>query len=416
MERMLFNIILRTIIFIATIFLVQMYFAIRFRESLISMNRIKPDGFISKYLFFFILIFDVFPLIGFGMGIYNLIFPEEYIKLPKSIYIDYFIRIPSWMVNVLIAQIVLIFAPIDFIVFLFQKVKKEFGEKLRKFSPKILFYLVLFFLAYIPLRIYYESRTVEVVERVYKIDLAKPDLNNFRIVFISDVQADRFNTESRVKKYFDKVNELKPDIVLAGGDFVSGDSEYIPIVAKLAGKISSNYGVYSCIGDHDFYAFQKYYWKSLARVKKELSENNVQMIDNGNLILNINNAKIKITFLSNTYVKSYDEAILDSLAHSNNEVDFKILVTHQPTEKIAQKARELGYKLYLAGHTHGGQVNFLFPFTYLTPVMFETKFVRGDFWFDRMLMIVNRGLGMSSMPFRYHSTPEVSLIILKSEK
>lgn len=416
MERALANIVLRTIIFILTILIVQLYFAARFRESLIVMNRIRRDGFVSKYLIFFILIFDIFPLIGFGISIYNIIFPEEYFKLPKSIFLDYFIKIPSWLVNVLIVQIVLIFAPIDLIFFIVQNVKVEFKEKLKGLSPKILFYVVLFFLAYIPLRIYYESKTIEVVERVYHIDSSKSDLNNFRIAFISDIQADRFNTEKHVKQYLNKVNELKPDIVLAGGDFVSGDSEYIPIVAELAGKISSNYGVYSCIGDHDFYAFEKYYWKSLARVKQELSENNVQMIDNGNIILTINNLKLKITFLSNTYVKFYDELIFDSLANSNNEADFKILVTHQPEEKIAHKASLLGYNLYLAGHTHGGQVNFLFPLSYLTPVMFETKFIRGDFWFDGMLMIVNRGLGKSSMPIRYHATPEVSLIILKSEK
>lgn len=416
MERMILNISLRTLLFILTILTIQLYFANWFRKSLISKNKIKEDSFLSKNLFYCILLFDLFPLSGFAISIYNIFVPEEVIKLPKSFIVDYLIRFPSWMVNVWIVQIVLIFFPVHLIVTLLKKVKLNFIDDVYKFLPKLFFYLVIFFLAYLPLRIYYESKNIEVVERTYFIDSTKIDLNNFKIAFISDIQADRFNNEKRVKNYINKVNEINPDIVLAGGDFVSGDSEYIPIVAKLVGGLKSNYGVYSCIGDHDFYAFEKQYWKSLARVKEELSKYNVHMIDNGNLILNINNAKVKITFLSNTYVKDFDESIFDSLANSHKNVDFKILVTHQPSKEIIEESKKYNYNLYLAGHTHGGQVNFLFPFTYLSPVMFETKYIRGDYWFDGLLMVVNRGLGMSSMPFRYHSIPEISLIVLKSKK
>lgn len=416
MERMIFNTLLRTLLFILTILTVQLYFTNWFRKSLISKNKIKEDSFLSKNLFYFILLFDLFPLSGFAISIYNIFVPEEVIKFPKSFIVDYLIRFPSWMVNVLIVQIVLIFFPVHLVVTLFKKMKLKFINDVYKFLPRLFFYLVIFFLAYLPLRIYYESKTIEVVERTYFIDSTKIDLNNFKIAFISDIQVDRFNNERRVKSYINKVNEINPDIVLAGGDFVSGDSEYIPIVAKLVGLLKSNYGVYSCIGDHDFYAFEKQYWKSLARVKEELSKYNVHMIDNGNLIFNINNAKVKITFLSNTYVKDFDKSIFDSLASSHKDADFKILVTHQPSKEIIEKSKKYNYNLYLAGHTHGGQVNFLFPFTYLTPVMFETKYIRGDFWFDGMLMVVNRGLGMSSVPFRYHSIPEISLIILKSKK
>jgi predicted MPP superfamily phosphohydrolase len=70
------------------------------------------------------------------------------------------------------------------------------------------------------------------------------------------------------------------------------------------------------------------------------------------------------------------------------------------------------YDLFLAGHTHGGQITFLFPFINLSPTLFETKYVRGDFKFNNMLMIVNRGLGMSLVPLRYNSTPEVTVIVL----
>ena len=68
------------------------------------------------------------------------------------------------------------------------------------------------------------------------------------------------------------------------------------------------------------------------------------------------------------------------------------------------------YDLFLAGHTHGGQITFLFPFLNLTPTMFETKYIRGKYEMGKMLIIITRGLGMSLVPMRYNSTPEITII------
>jgi predicted MPP superfamily phosphohydrolase len=101
------------------------------------------------------------------------------------------------------------------------------------------------------------------------------------------------------------------------------------------------------------------------------------------------------------------QKLLDSLALNLNG-DLKIFLTHQPREHLIEAAKKNNFDLYLCGHTHGGQLSLVFPFIQLTPTLFETKYIRGDFWFDDMLMIVTRGLGMSLAPLRYNSTPEVT--------
>jgi len=45
--------------------------------------------------------------------------------------------------------------------------------------------------------------------------------------------------------------------------------------------------------------------------------------------------------------------------------------------------------------------------------LIETRFVKGDFYFNDMLAIVCGGLGMSLAPVRYNSTPEIVLITLR---
>ena len=102
----------------------------------------------------------------------------------------------------------------------------------------------------------------------------------------------------------------------------------------------------------------------------------------------------------------------DYLTNKLSNVDLKILITHQPNGLTKEIAVKKGYNLMITGHTHGGQITLFFPFINLSPTLFETRFVKGDFWFDNLMMVVNRGLGMSLAPIRYNSTPEVTSIVL----
>ncbi|MEJ5305332.1 MAG: metallophosphoesterase [Ignavibacteria bacterium] len=417
MDRMYFVVILRAAIFLPSLFLIEYYFFRVLQRALVDLSIFKDKRKLQRIILFFLVYVNLFPVAQSLAGVYSAIYPQTDFEMPKNFLVDYFFRVPSWYVILIMVQIILLFLPIHFIFFVIKKISRFRYDQIKKYLWRYLVFLSIFFAAYVPLRAYYDYKNVRVDERIYYLNTSKKDLNDFKIAFFSDIQFDRFNKTERVQNYINKINDLNADIVLAGGDFISGDdSNYIPVVASLAGKIKSNYGVYSAIGDHDFSAFKKMYFKSLDSVKSALKANNVNMIDNGNLLLYVNESLIKITFLSNTYIKSFDENVFDSLASSNLDADLKILVAHQPDEFVARKAAKYGYNIYLAGHTHGGQVNFIFPIKKITPVMFETKFIYGDFWFDGLLMIVNRGLGMSTMPIRYHSIPEISLIKIKTRQ
>ena len=136
------------------------------------------------------------------------------------------------------------------------------------------------------------------------------------------------------------------------------------------------------------------------------------MIDNGRKVIDVDNSEVNITFVTNTYVERISDETLDSLTRLDKDYDLKIFLTHQPRNKFIDAAIRHKYDLLLNGHTHGGQVTFFFPFYNLSATLIETKYVRGDFKFGDMLMIVTRGLGMSLLPLRYNSTPEVTLIVL----
>ncbi len=333
------------------------------------------------------------------------------VDLPDSNFFQYLLVYPFWVSILIILQSILILLLADLLrIILFLFLKKH-RNKINSYSRRFTFVLVSFFILYVPGRIIYDYYTVSIRIKEFKIANLPNDLRGFKITFIADIQADRYTDRARLDNYIKKVNSTHPDLVLIAGDLITSTPDYINLAAEMVGKINSKYGVYSCIGDHDQWSYRDDTRRSIREITNALAKFNVKMVDNDFLDLKINNSIVRITFVTNTYPRRITNDKLDSLLAKNN-YDLKILLVHQPGDYIIEKAKEHHYNLFLAGHTHGGQVTFLFPVLRITPTMFETKYTRGDFYFDDMLMIVTRGLGMSLIPFRYNSTPEITVIVL----
>ncbi len=312
-------------------------------------------------------------------------------------------------------QCILLYLIIEIIKLILLPLYRKYREGSKNIEAKVVLVIVAFFIIYVPARVMVDYYMVSTRIVEYKDKDLPAGLNNFRITFISDIQADAYTDASRLGRYMRRVNETDPDLVLIGGDMITSTPDYIDEAAEFVGKIKSKYGVYSCVGDHDNWAYRNDYLRSLREVKEAMDKYNVEMYNNRNVDLKIKNSTIGITFLTSTYVEHLRAEQLDSLVNALNHPDLKIMLIHQPNALAVQKAADSGYNLFLAGHTHGGQITFLFPFINLTPTLLETRFVRGDFHFGNMLMIVTRGLGMSLVPMRYNSTPEITVIILRKE-
>jgi len=266
---------------------------------------------------------------------------------------------------------------------------------------------------YIPVRVVYDYYAVDVTRVEYFKQNLPEQLNGFKLVLISDIQADRYTNEQRLENFVEKVNATKPDLVLIAGDVITSTPDYIKTSTGFIGRIKSKLGVFACVGDHDNWAYRQDTKRSIREIQEALVAENVLMIDNGKKIINVDGAEIRITFVTNTYVEKVSENVLDSLADHNLNYDLSIFLTHQPVKNLINKAKQYNYDMFLAGHTHGGQISFLFPFMLLSPTQFETTYVRGVFYLDDMMIYVTRGLGMSLAPVRYNSTPEITEIIIK---
>lgn len=334
---------------------------------------------------------------------------------PENPFFDYLILFPFWLSMIIFVQCGLLFLLLDLLKLILFPFYKKHKAKLLPIQAKIILAIAILFIVYVPVRVIYDFNTVSLRMVEFKKKNLPDNLKGFKIAFISDIQADRYTNDTRLERFISKVNSTNPDLVLIAGDMITSTPNYINTSAKYVGKLKSKYGIYSCIGDHDNWAYWRDNGRSVKEITGALQKNNVKMIDNGSKIINVDKSQVRITFITNTYVERISDETLESLTRLEKNYDLKIFLTHQPRNKFIDAAIKHKYDLLLNGHTHGGQVTFFFPFYNLSATLIETKYVRGDFEFGDMLMIVTRGLGMSLLPLRYNSTPEVTLIVFNNK-
>ena len=406
-------IILRVVIAVVILVLIQLYFSKKVKFFVKSLFPEFPDKKRKHILYLFLLLLNIYPVLLIINSVYAAI-TNQSVSFPKNDFMDYFVLYPFWVTLIIIVQSLLLFLIVDIIELILYPFYKKYKASLTPLLAKLFFVIVVFCIVYVPARVIYDYNSVDIRKVDYYRENLPKDLEGFKIAAISDIQADRYTDESRLKNYINAVNSTSPDLVLISGDVITSTPDYIETAARFIGKIESRYGVYSCVGDHDNWAYRRDTPRSISEITDALNNYNVVMVDNDVRSIEVGDSKIGITFITNTYVETISNEVLTKISNSNHN-QFKIFLTHQPQEFLLKDAKENDYDLFLAGHTHGGQITFLFPFIRLSPTLIETKYVKGDFYFDDMLAVVSGGLGMSLAPIRYNSTPEVVLITLRGK-
>jgi uncharacterized protein len=393
----------RTIIVFVIMLLLEYYF-IKKAGKTIRATFPGITGKLKIYRNIILIFLNIYPFLLLGFYLSNS-------RIPDIRIFDYLFTYPFWIYIFIVIQTVLIFPLFLIVKGVLYPFYKRHKEAYLNVENKILSGLIVFFILYVPTRIIFDYYGVSIRNVVYAKQDLNPALENFRLILISDLHADRHNDSNRFGNFINKVNNLKPDLVLIGGDMISGNPQYIDTAAAYVGKIKSRYGVFSCRGDHDYWAYRPDMQRSIAEITNAFRKQNVSMLHNKNMIFDIRGAILLISFITYTYPDKINPDTLEELL-TEKKGDLNILLLHQPEGGIPEKAAKNNYDLMLAGHTHGGQITFLFPFMNLSPTLIETRYVRGNFNIGNMMLVVTRGLGMSIVPIRLNSTPEITVITI----
>jgi predicted MPP superfamily phosphohydrolase len=77
-----------------------------------------------------------------------------------------------------------------------------------------------------------------------------------------------------MQSYVKEMNGLNTDLIVVTGDFVNSKTEEVYPFAEAFSELKAQYGVYGCLGNHDFFA------KDVERVAKEVDECGVKLLRN----------------------------------------------------------------------------------------------------------------------------------------
>jgi len=225
-----------------------------------------------------------------------------------------------------------------------------------------------------------------------------------RIVQLSDLHIERTTKRERILPGL--VNGLKPDLIVITGDFVNDTDRHTPAkkiaLTELLNQLQAPMGIFAVNGNIE----------SPWSLRPLLKDTQVQVLDNDIIRLTMVSGKIVLVGLSCLEWQA-DGMELRTLMNQVESDDFSILLYHKPD--LAYEADESGVDLYLAGHTHGGQVRLPFYGAIYTNSRFGKTFEMSLYQLSHTTLYVNRGLGFtggSTPRIRFLAPPEVTLIEL----
>lgn len=319
--------------------------------------------------------------------------------------IDYLIVYPFWFSLVITVQMFLLFILWEVGRLILFPLYRKYKDAWKRAEPKYVIGVFLFTLIYSTTTIYAHTWIIRVNERSVKLPPQFVALDGFRIVQISDIQGDGRVTPERIAELVQRVNSLKPDLILYGGDVVTSGPKYIESTVQQFAKFEAVFGKIAAVGDHDQFSGKKPIIDGLARA-------GFQVVEDSTVTLQVRNVSVVVTVLTYTYRQRPSEEVLSHATNNSNDA-YKILLVHQPREQLIHYASERGYHIFAAGHTHGGAVAFGIPGVYLwAPSRVETKYFSGFYEVGHMLVSVTNGFGHTLAPIRYHAPVEITVLNL----
>lgn len=248
----------------------------------------------------------------------------------------------------------------------------------------------------------------EVVEVPIKLARLPKALDGFTIIQISDIHVGNLMGEATLRRGLDRVMAQQGDLIVVTGDIIDHEAKYIPLGARMFGRLSARAGVYCIPGNHDHYTGANEVMDAFGRAGLVTLVNRHVVVpgSDGALVL----AGVDDRWASRnrrTVPGGGGPDIVKALAESPPDAA-RVLLAHQPpyvdeyTERV---------DLQLSGHTHGGQINPVGP---LLPSLIP--YLRGHYLVGNggKQLYVNRGFGTAGPPARMCSRPEITKIVLVS--
>jgi len=238
--------------------------------------------------------------------------------------------------------------------------------------------------------------------KIETVQIQTPKLakTTLRLIQISDLHCDK-KPRNEVK-LVRLINEMKPDIIVFTGDSIN-TSAALERFKETMKNLNAPLAKFAVDGNIDIW-----YWSKLDL----FGGTGFEVLDANIVELQKNGESFYISGVSCRYPTAFGDVLKNV-----PEDRFSIFLYHYPD--LIEDLHNLNVDLYLAGHTHGGQVALPFYGALITLSKFGKKYEAGSYTVGKTMLYVNRGIGMegSHAPrVRFFARPEITVFDIKPNK
>lgn len=224
----------------------------------------------------------------------------------------------------------------------------------------------------------------------------------FRITQVSDLHDATFGDQQQ--KLVEKVRATNPDVIFITGDVVDSNRYNLQQSLQAVRQFTEIADVYYVLGNHEV-ALNK-----VDEIYEAMKGIGVHALANESVVLEKNGEFLTIAGVEDPLNGMDTDRMIDVATYNSSDY-FTLLLAHRP--EFFDTYVEHDIDVVFSGHAHGGQFRIpgvgglIAPGQGLFP-----KYNAGTYNEDETTMVVSRGLGNSTVPFRILNLPEVVVVEL----
>lgn len=246
---------------------------------------------------------------------------------------------------------------------------------------------------------------VDVTEKSLALRNLPAELDGLTIAHLSDLHLTGDIHRDWYREVVRITHELDTDLIVITGDIVE-EPECIAWLAETCGQLRARHGVYFVLGNHDTRIDYRI-------TRRELTA--AGLIDLGGVwhTLTIRGQDILLAGNELPWITpAADPRAMPTMSTASDAPPLlKICVAHSPDQ--FPWAKQHGFDLILAGHTHGGQIRFPLVGPIVCPSKFGVRYASGTYHEPPTIMHVSRGLAGDTL-IRWNCSPELTRLTLRS--
>lgn len=278
--------------------------------------------------------------------------------------------------------------------------KNEIRKKRLIKTFKIIALIIIIILSFMFYMHYVGTKGLIVNEYKVENDNLPVEFHGLKVIQFSDLKYLSTVHEKEVKKLVNKINEIKPDIVIFNGDLFANNAivtdKDIKFLTTELNKINATIGLYAIKGDMDYN--NKYY-------NKVIDNTNFKIINNTyELVYYKGNTPILLTGCGSILNNDCDLG----QTFSFNEMDnlFTISIIHE-TDIATTISNRFKPSLILAGHNLNGEVRL--PFIGgLIKANEGKKYLNKKYELGSSTLFVSGGIGTNDSGYRLFNHPSIN--------